>query len=547
MKVFKGFLIFLMSAGLLANGISWAQDEGLPDGSGDIQINQDHQEATDTPQENTQENAPSPSSDEPVAESVAPQESQPLPDTSDTPAPSEVPQQTEPTAQEATPAVEKPAAPTQEQPAQESKVAESPATPAQPQEQQPEVPMPPDELMGLDTVDLEDPQGNWLFKRVWWERAEQKYEKIRSVVTQIMEQRSGFFTKRSDLDKNVLDPFYIGIGFKLGELLQKINDSIESLKSQTELQPADTKNFEALQENKKELENLRSDVEKVVKQDEAVDKALLQFVDQINKLRHYEQQAWQDFKDIARVLDDKKARELFYKIDNAWQNIQKVQEYVEQTFTSSFEALVADVSKQIERIKSNVAELKERGIILHITKQVGDQEEEEDQKEQGFFGSIFETITRTIRDVVNAVIAVIRWPYDFIFGGKKPAETESDVEQPTMPTPDELEKSVEAEAAQDTQEAVQEDTLESMQKPLLKKPGVPVPGTNGAPSNDAEVEPHAQEPQEEVVEMQELDIVPESNETQEGDQEPESEATYEQIDMESSPKQEPVEDSGFDM
>lgn len=547
MKVFKGFLIFLMSAGLLANGISWAQDEGLPDGSGDIQINQDHQEATDTPQENTQENAPSPSSDEPVAEPVAPQESQPLPDTSDTPAPSEVPQQTEAPAQEATPAVEKPAAPAQEQPAQESKVAESPATPAQPQEQQPEVPMPPDELMGLDTVDLEDPQGNWLFKRVWWERAEQKYEKIRSVVTQIMEQRSGFFTKRSDLDKNVLDPFYISIGFKLGELLQKINDSIESLKSQTELQPADTKNFEALQENKKELENLRNDVEKVVKQDEAVDKALLQFVDQINKLRHYEQQAWQDFKDIARVLDDKKARELFYKIDNAWQNIQKVQEYVEQTFTSSFEALVADVSKQIERIKSNVAELKERGIILHITKQVGDQEEEEGQKEQGFFGSIFETITRTIRDVVNAVIAVIRWPYDFIFGGKKTAAPESDVEQPTMPTPDELEKSVEAEAAQDTQEAVQEDALESMQKPLLKKPVAPVPGVHEAPSSDAEAEPQAQEPQEEVVEMQELDIVPESNETQEGDQEPESEATYEQIDMESSPKQEPVEDSGFDM
>ena len=343
----------------------------------------------------------------------------------------------------------------------------------------------------------------------------------------------------------MLDPFYISIGFKLGELLQKINDSIESLKSQTELQPADTKNFEALQENKKELENLRNDVEKVVKQDEAVDKALLQFVDQINKLRHYEQQAWQDFKDIARVLDDKKARELFYKIDNAWQNIQKVQEYVEQTFTSSFEALVADVSKQIERIKSNVAELKERGI--HITKQVGDQEEEEGQKEQGFFGSIFETITRTIRDVVNAVIAVIRWPYDFIFGGKKTAAPESDVEQPTMPTPDELEKSVEAEAAQDTQEAVQEDALESMQKPLLKKPVAPVPGVHEAPSSDAEAEPQAQEPQEEVVEMQELDIVPESNETQEGDQEPESEATYEQIDMESSPKQEPVEDSGFDM
>lgn len=540
MKVFKGFLIFLMSAGLFVSSISWAQDEGSPDGNNDAEMNQDYQEAPSAPQEDTQEYTPSPSSDEPT-EPVAPQEDVP---SSDTSAPSEAASQEQP-AQEAAPQVQEPAAPTQEQPAQEQKPTESPAAPAQPQEQQQEVPMPPDELMGLDTVDLEDPQGNWLYKRVWWERAEEKYEKIRSVVTHIMEQRSGFFTKRSDLDKNVLDPFYISIGFKLGELLQKINDSIESLKSQTELQPADTKDFEALQENKKELEDLRTEVEKVLKQDEAVDKALLQFVDQINKLRHYEQQAWQDFKDIARVLDDKKARELFYKIDNAWQNIQKVQEYVEQTFTSSFEALVADVSKQIDRIQSNVAELKERGIILHITKQVGDQDEEDGQKERGFFGSIFETMTRTIRDVVNAIIAVIRWPYDFIFGGKKQAEAESDDEQPAMPTPDELEKSVEAEAAPDMQDPAQEGALESMQKPLLKKPVVP--GVQTVPSGDTEAEPQAEPSQEEMIEMQELDITPESNEPQEGDQERESETIHEQIDMESSPKQEPVEDSGFDM
>src|SRR5689334_7513565 len=30
---------------------------------------------------------------------------------------------------------------------------------------------------GIDTVSLEDAQGNWLFKRVWWERAEDRYGK----------------------------------------------------------------------------------------------------------------------------------------------------------------------------------------------------------------------------------------------------------------------------------------------------------------------------------------------------------------------------------
>src|SRR5438105_2755246 len=43
---------------------------------------------------------------------------------------------------------------------------------------------------GIDTVSLEDPQGNWLFKKIWWERAETLYGKIREAVTSIWESRT---------------------------------------------------------------------------------------------------------------------------------------------------------------------------------------------------------------------------------------------------------------------------------------------------------------------------------------------------------------------
>ena len=308
--------------------------------------------------------------------------------------------------------------------------------------------MPPDEIMGLDTVDLEDPQGNWLFKRVWWERAEQKYEKIRALVTQIMEQRSGFFTKRSELDKNVLDPFYIEIGFKQGELKQKVDDLIADIKNEKNRNSSDTEYFEKLQNNKKELESLSTDIEKVTKQDQAVERAIMQLVDQINKLHNYEQQAWQDFKDIARVLDDKKARELFYKVDNAWQNVQKVQEYIEKTFTGSFDTLIQDISKQITRIKDQIDALKEQGIVLY--KQVtghGDADNEEgqesEQKESSSRGWI-ESLVDMMRKAVNATISLIRWPYDLIMG-------KSTQEQPEVQMDDELEGSVEAQGAAETQ------------------------------------------------------------------------------------------------
>jgi hypothetical protein len=65
---------------------------------------------------------------------------------------------------------------------------------------------------GIDTVSLENPQGNWLYKRIWWERAEERYEKIRLLVDAVWESRTIFFVKRNELDRNVLDPFYLNVG-----------------------------------------------------------------------------------------------------------------------------------------------------------------------------------------------------------------------------------------------------------------------------------------------------------------------------------------------
>ncbi len=83
-----------------------------------------------------------------------------------------------------------------------------------------------DEVMGIDTVDIADPQGNWLYKRVWWERAEAKFEKIREAVNKVLEVRSGFFAKRAELDKNVLDTLYIKIDISQGELQEILKELI---------------------------------------------------------------------------------------------------------------------------------------------------------------------------------------------------------------------------------------------------------------------------------------------------------------------------------
>src|SRR5437870_6541847 len=82
----------------------------------------------------------------------------------------------------------------------------------------PEEPEKKEKPVGIDTVSLENPQGNWLFKRIWWERAEERYEKIRLLVDAVWESRTIFFVKRNELDRNVLDPFYLNVGIGQGEL-----------------------------------------------------------------------------------------------------------------------------------------------------------------------------------------------------------------------------------------------------------------------------------------------------------------------------------------
>jgi hypothetical protein len=358
----------------------------------------------------------------------APQE-QPAPEV--TPTPVDQPQAEQPTVQEVSAVPEEPTQPEIVQP-------------ELPQEPQPE--LGPDEIMGIDTVDLESPQGNWLYKRVWWEKAEKLYEKIRNTVNKIMEMRTGFFAKRADLDKTVLDPFYIKIGLSQGELQEVLSELIGRLgkekngKQDEDMQEA----LEQAETDKQELERLQKDVELVVKQDSEVEDAIIMLVDQINKIRRFEQEAWQNFKAIARVLDDKKARELFYKVDNAWRNIQEMQNYIDQTYTSSFDQLVERIKEKIQKIDSTILSLKEKGVDLKQRilrqEQMEEEEEEAEQAPKGFFTRY---IIDPVKNVFQSIWAVMRWPIDKIMGRTAPVEEdelgqdaeiieETEVEQPEI-------------------------------------------------------------------------------------------------------------------
>lgn len=320
-----------------------------------------------------------------------------------------------------------------------------------------------DEVMGIDTVDIPNPQGNWLYKRVWWERAEAKFERIRETVGKIMEVRTGFFAKRAELDKNVLDPFYIQIGMSQGELQEVLKGLVAKADRLIESESSDSI-LEKLEEEKRTLQNVKKQVEAVTKQDQEVENAILMLVEQVTKVRNLEQQAWQDFKAIARVLDDRKARELFYKVDAAWRNIKELQNYIEQTFATSFDALIEKAKKEVERVKQEMNALKDTGTqlqqgILGVEREQQEMEEEEEPEPKGFFTRY---ITDPITSVFKGVWSVISWPYRAIFGtatADEDIDEDEMAEEPAVQSSDESEgESVEE---QDESEPETDETEDS--------------------------------------------------------------------------------------
>lgn len=284
--------------------------------------------------------------------------------------------------------------------------------------------------MGIDTVSLDNPQGNWLFKKIWWERAEERYEKIRQLVDSIWESRTTFFVKRNELDRNVLDPFYLTVGIGQGELqtiLAELVDFFEKNREQQgDLNEQERALYETIAPQEEALKQLKLDIESIANLDHSIDDALGTLMNQINRVRQFERQAWENFKEIAHILNDTKARELYYMIEGAARNIKNISSYLERDFLSHFNKLTGEATKHVTRVQNQIEALKEQGVnfkrqteLLATQQETQEDEDDADNDEDiapkpklGWFGWILSGF----KSGLNLIFSIISIPYNMIFG-----------------------------------------------------------------------------------------------------------------------------------
>ena len=187
----------------------------------------------------------------------------------------------------------------------------------------------------VDTFETED-SGNWLLKRVWWEKTEDVYEQIKQVFNDIMNARMEFVTQRNSLDRE-LDVFYGQMGLEEGPLQNIINKALAFLKrDKTEQGFLNKKEEEFLTLVKgkdRDFEQLKLDVEALKDLDQKVDEALDTLFAQIDIANKYEQKAWENFKEIARELNDKVARKTYYETEALLKDSKNIQSYINDQFS----------------------------------------------------------------------------------------------------------------------------------------------------------------------------------------------------------------------
>ncbi len=217
----------------------------------------------------------------------------------------------------------------------------------------------------LNTVDLMT-SGNWLLKRAWWEKTEDLYEQLKDVVSKIMERRSYFLSQRNEIDR-ALDICFSEVGLEQGELYDIVGygkDLLDKEKAQGLVIPEEKILVEKLAGKERELEQLKLDTKGIDDISKKIDDALELFFGQIDTCNKYEHKAWENFKDIARELDDKEARKLYYNTEALLKDVKNIQKYLEVEFTKYFNDMLQAAKDHTQKISSQVNMLKTAGIDL---------------------------------------------------------------------------------------------------------------------------------------------------------------------------------------
>lgn len=280
----------------------------------------------------------------------------------------------------------------------------------------------------LNTLKSQDNEqnyrGNWYEKLHWWKKAKPKYDAISVLIDQIKIVKKDLSEKHKTLvDK--YNKFIANLKIDPKIFIKKIDENLKNIENQfeEELINEDNQIISNLNETKKTLEQLKNDFQTLVLLKNKIDESIVTILEnQVNLADSYEEKALNSFEEIEKVLDDKKARELYESIENANENIQNIKTYIITSLKNFFlessiklDELISTISfvvpnlekediflreispEELERIKKDIKEVEKQ--ITSIPEKLPENNKNFIQKILDFLKNIFNYILKHIFNI----------------------------------------------------------------------------------------------------------------------------------------------------
>lgn len=225
------------------------------------------------------------------------------------------------------------------------------------------------------TTKPEDYRGNWYDKRQILSQARTVYEQVRERIAKVDSQQQGFLTKQRAVDKE-MDALFLSLGFEEGELEERYTELMNELNrersGQGQLTEEERKLLAQVEEKKKLLQEFREEVTTLQELKGAIAKAVSTMVEQIELSRSYEQKAWENYDKIDNVLNEKVAQQLLNEMQSFAEHITAIDSYMRGKLMQYIDQTAESLRGAMQKIKSQVDELKRLGVIL--SRQIAEQE-----------------------------------------------------------------------------------------------------------------------------------------------------------------------------
>ncbi len=221
---------------------------------------------------------------------------------------------------------------------------------------------------GLDTLNI-DTGGNWLEKRVWYKKAEREYEEIHKIMQKTSDIRTKFVHEVSVIGKHI-DDFYEKVSFEKGQIDELLQAVLGSLTTEQKIRGGDLSSDERgikekIHADQQAFQSIEATMKSITDLDEQVSKTMIKAFQEIDACNALEAKAWNNFKEIGSILDDKKARVLFYEIENFYKNIEKKIDYLQSNLLNYLQnQLNSKIMQQTSQIQTTVNSLKAKGLDI---------------------------------------------------------------------------------------------------------------------------------------------------------------------------------------